>query len=377
MMKRILRKLFCKITRLRHKKEKKTILFEGSKFERAAEGLSKSFQCCILNPKWSIHYYIRYLKYGIRCYVRDDWKLEDFYEYNSEGIKSYNSKCKINIARKKTRELFERENIGLIILTEDMLPNNVILLSVAREMHIPSITYMHGLISPNPDFLFGCQTDYFWVWGQYFKDKYIKYKLKNENEIWVAGYPDKIPKQKIKKNEEAILFIGKGYTEWRYPELMGKYGCIPQEIARACVKYGIQFVYRPHPSENMRTVKERFAGTSGVKISREKDLYKDLQHYRYVFGGNSTAMVEAALMNNTVVLIDFKEDIGNDVESYKYYIGGNFFELEACLELIKNHAYRDLPSNQCDSYYVTCDKNYIDNISKEVSRILKESSVNE
>lgn len=370
-MKRLLRKILCSITRVSSHKKGNTIFFVRRRFERLMDGICSEYNCCLLNPRWTVRDYLRYLLHGIHCYVNDEWKLEDFYEYNSSGIKSYNSLDKIQYAKKNIRKIFEKENVKLIILDEDMLPNNTTLVEVAKELRIPSVTYMHGVLSPKCDFKFGCHTDYFWVWGQYFKDRYINYNLKNSKDIFVMGYPDNLKKNTFWIDEKSVLFIGIGYTEWRYPELMDGYAYIARRIANICEELGIQFIYRPHPSEDFNSVKKRFSDYPSVKISHKRNLYRDLKRFRYVVGGVSTAMVEAAMAGNTIVLINFDISKDDDIDGIKYFANDNIFELDEYIDLLKSGIYKSLPAGQCDSYYIKQEVNYVENIKKEIVHILE------
>jgi hypothetical protein len=76
---------------------------------------------------------------------------------------------------------------AIILYYDHLLTERAIVLA-AKELEIPTIEIQHGIYNEN-QIITGKYAKYLFVWGEFFRDMYIKNKLRSRDEIKVLGYP--------------------------------------------------------------------------------------------------------------------------------------------------------------------------------------------
>lgn len=196
--------------------------------------------------------------------------------------------------------------------------NNKIVAEVAHELGIKVIEVQHGIAGSlhigynykgNPSLK--TVPDYFLAWGDYWV-KHTRMAIKKEN-IKVVGYPylDNFREEhKAESNKKQLVFLS------QMSEELGRFA---EELATRLPDYNI--VFKAHPTEYPIAL-EKYAYLQNKDnvaiIANDKiPLYTIFQESDFVFGVNSTAMIEALGFCNTIFVIklagwEYFEDVADN-----------------------------------------------------------------
>lgn len=75
----------------------------------------------------------------------------------------------------------------MIVLDFDFFPETRLILLVAKELKIPTVEIQHGVYSGEKQLVSGLYADYVFVWGEYFKNLYLKSKIKEKSKYAYLG----------------------------------------------------------------------------------------------------------------------------------------------------------------------------------------------
>lgn len=235
----------------------------------------------------------------------------------------------------KLKDIFKRVNPDLIVLDNDIFPPNQAIVLIARELCIPTVEIQHGVYVDNitPT---GRDVDYVFVWGQRFKDLYVRNKIKKADQVKIMGYPYQIDAyDNLNKEKKLIIYLGQNYEVYYESLLYNKIETI-KKIQIICDKLNFDFVYRPHPGDYLDLLKSEI---KDVNFTPPRETLQETFEKGDIFiSFDSTALIEASLhsklgvqLKNYNILTDDFEKVGACSKSVE-----TFEELESYLEQIKN-----------------------------------------
>jgi hypothetical protein len=258
----------------------------------------------------------------------------------------------------KIKNTFKHINPDLIILESDHIPVYRAMTLAAREVGIPTVEIQHGIYMS--DFVpTGREVDYVFVWGEHFKNLYLKKGIKKPDQIKILGYPFQFKKCSSNDRERKLVtYLGQSYENYNKDLIVNKVETI-KNLQEICNKLGFDFVYRPHPSEDLNLLKSE-VNDINLTISGET-LQETFEKGDIFVAFNSTALVEANLysklsiqLKNYDVPTDDLEKLGACSKSVE-----TFEELEKYLKQIKN--------GELSSFYHPVKESYI-KISQDPER---------
>ncbi len=186
----------------------------------------------------------------------------------------------------------------LIVLDFDFFPETRLILLVAKELKIPTVEIQHGVYSGEKQLVSGLYADYVFVWGEYFKNLYLKSKIKEKEQIRILGYPYPLNKLENVQFQKKIMYIGQPMELYGDQFLSSKINII-NEVDGLCRDNRFQFTYKPHRMEDLDLLKKElphvkfYPKTAKIEDTiRENDIFVSF---------NSTALIEAALKSKICV----------------------------------------------------------------------------
>lgn len=346
---------------LKFKKRKKVLFFMGDKYGSIILAAREKYDVEMIvggikDRLFAIKHFIKYsscssLNQLIFDYLR---KKDEFYLREL-----------VNRIKKK----IEKINPNFIALWNDCLPIERSVVMVAKILGIITFEVQHGSFDS-----FSLETgkvaNYALVWGKYFKDLQTKHNLRKPEDVYILGYPFLIGKQKKDKKKNGnrvVYYLGQNFELQNKKFFDTKIETI-KKISEICRKLGMKFIYRPHPGDDIATLKMKLPE---IRFCSKKEKIHDSISKGDVFiSFNSTSLIEAAirskislqLMNFPIKLDNFKQ-LGVCNESFK-----TMDELEGYLARIS--ASKDL-----NVFNIKFNNNYIEtryNSGKRFLEILEE-----
>jgi len=218
------------------------------------------------------------------------YPLYSIYKDLYNGIIDYNDDL-LEISYSDLENVLKKIDPKIIILNHDFTSDTKLVALVARELGIPTVEIQHGIYS-DKKIVPGKYADYVFVWGDYFKNLYLKSKMKQNREIKVLGYPYSIKEENNLEYTKKIVYLGQNLELYGNSFFDTKKETLKQ-LNRFCIQLGFELVYRPHPSEDLNFLKMNLPG---VKFSPEGEKLEDaIKHYDIFIAFNSTALAEAVL----------------------------------------------------------------------------------
>jgi len=223
---------------------------------------------------------------------------------------------RMNQGIEKLRRVFKEVNPGVIVLGKDNMPVGRAIVLVARQLGIPTVEIQHGIYQSNSPLNTGRYVDYVFVWGEYFKQLYLKQNLRAEATIKVLGYPYELQSlpQGHKKQRLNVYYLGQNVEMYNSQLLESKLETI-EALDKMCKKLGFAFTYRPHPGDSRASLREKLPD---VKFSpKSETLEKSSMQGDIFISFSSTSLVEIALrgklciqLRNYRLSTDNFEDLG-------------------------------------------------------------------
>ncbi len=204
------------------------------------------------------------------------------------------------------RQLIGKYRPDVIVLNDDALPENRLVVLVARELGIPTVEIQHGIYQSNCIWPTGLHVDYVFVWGQYFADNYVRRGIRTADKIKVLGYPFELPPSGTgaKKERLLLVYFGGDFEKYVPGQLQTKLDTV-RGLKAICESAGLAFAYRPHPGddrENLSSLMPEVTFTSAGETLQESIDRGDI-----FVSFNSTALLEAALQEKLIVqLLSYK-----------------------------------------------------------------------
>ncbi|WP_271808456.1 hypothetical protein [Clostridium beijerinckii] len=353
--------LLSKIFKKRKKAE--VIIIHGSKFMGSILLLNEKYNIIVLNPQLKDR--IKLISNGIETMSTCKWDYELSESYKE--FKLYNKENLLNAVLKEIDKYLNGKKCSLVIFGFDGLFLERAITKVAKENKIPTITIQHGLFQfVKPHINDGYFTDYFFTWGHYFKENYIKFGIQKEDKIKIIGYPFYTNnKRRFNLSKDIkVLYLGTISTN---DEIRIESYKIANMINHVCQRLDIEFCYRIHPGEDLNRIKDYC--TQINKFSCKNSLLQDFDAYDVIIGINSTAIVEATINNKIAVEMINKKFISN-----KYYEMGIAYKCECnendlydFFEQCKMNKIKPKINNQ---QYVYINENFNDDFLYEVRKVI-------
>jgi len=338
------------------KKNNKILFFSGLKYENIIIEAKKNYLIslpvsAIRDRALAVTHFMGY--FSIAGYM----KL--IYRYMSEREVKYLYRL-IEIIKIKLEYL----DPDFIILGNDCLPVERAVILASRKLKIPTIVIQHGLYDDKLPEIDGKVADYILAWGKYFKDFYIKNSFRKPNDVYILGYPFKINKNNPvskENNNYIVCYLGQRWEKYDNNLFEIKIDTI-KKLNDICVKLGINFIYRPHPGEDIELIKNKI---SRIQFTQKGEkLVNTIEKNDIFISFNSTALVEAfmhskiclQLLNLPIKVSDF-EKLGICNKTFK-----DIKELEKYLNIIADSNLKEL-----NKFRKKFNNDYID-ITHEPSR---------
>lgn len=265
-----------------------------------------------------------------------------------------NNKINLQHGLNKLEKILSNANLDLIIMHNDTVPINHAIVLVARELGIPTVELQHGIYIgkyvPN-----GIAVDYLFVWGQHFKNIYVKNGLKKEDKVKILGYPFQINKYpNDEKEEKTLTYLGQSYEALDEKYISIKIETI-KNLQRICNDLNFDFIFRPHPRDDSNVLRSKLKDVNFTHPLEKLD--ETIAKGDIFVAFDSTSLIQANLSSKLSIQLksyDFPTDnfekIGacsKSVETYE--------ELETLLKKIKENglssvykpvkrSYMELPS---------------------------------
>lgn len=221
-----------------------------------------------------------------------------------------------------------------VVLWSDIFPIERAIVLVCKKLGILTLGVQHGIFQSTLSLTGGKMLDYFLVWGQYFKDLFIKQGIKKPEEIYILGYPygiypvrnkisNGVYKNKLrKKKKRTVYYLGQNYEGHNKKLLELKLKTLV-ELNKTCEKLNIEFFYRPHPRDNRKLIKSKLPEVSLTPESEE--ISDTITNGDIFISFNSTSLIEAAMGSKiTLQLMNYPSSTDN------------FEKLGACTKSFQN-----------------------------------------
>ncbi|MGA2919431.1 hypothetical protein [Methanoregula sp.] len=212
-----------------------------------------------------------------------------------------------------------------VILPDDSIPIERTIVYVCKKLKIPTIVIQHGIYQSKIKYFDGMAADYVLVWGQYFKDQYVRFG-KNPERIYIIGYPNK---HKIRSSKRfglptriKLYYLGQ-CIESLNPEYLGQKIKTIQKLNDFCRMNNIDFFYRPHPKDDIILLKKHLLNIEFTSLS--ESLEDSVIKGDIFISFNSTALIEAS-MNSKICLQLMDYPLETD----------NYEKLGVCMRSFKN-----------------------------------------
>jgi hypothetical protein len=204
----------------------------------------------------------------------------------------------------RSTKLIRRLSIDIFINTGDSSGNARVLNESIKNTGFKTISFSHGYISdPN---LIGIAP----IWS----DKLILWTRKQKEEIEIAiddniksklafiGYPKNYSSELIKIQEKKTLILIGPIHEML---LNKKSLAIFENVIESIKEFSTDVILRLHPHERVAEIPEieNFVKQNNIELSKN-DLYSDICSSEYIFGSNTSTLVEAAYIGKKVYLIE-------------------------------------------------------------------------
>jgi len=187
-----------------------------------------------------------------------------------------------------------------IVLANDSTPIERSIILASKNLGITTIVIQHGIYDLKSQPFDGRVADYVLVWGQYFKDLYVKQGIKMDEEVYVLGYPFKI-KDNInlnKSNSCRVYYLGQNYERYNKANLDIKLETL-NRINEICSKLGMQFYYRPHPGDDRKMLQKNLPHINFTP--KKETLTQSFSKGDIFITFNSTSLIEASMRSKLCI----------------------------------------------------------------------------
>lgn len=348
--------LYSRVTNLKYKKknDKIKIMFQRTKYMDIINELTRINDIEVLI--WSE---------SIRDVILPKYKFNKVYIpsircYTINYIKNLDNKVLNSLINKlikdieKIKKILLRYSPDLIILRTDSFPTDRAVILAAKELDIPTINIQDGIYQSQLPLIHGRAADYVFVWGKYFKNLYLKQKIRSDKTIKILGYPYELKPlpQKHKKQNLTVYYLGQNYEMYNIKLLETKIKTV-NTLNEICKKLNFEFIYRPHPGDLIKVLQKRLPN---VKFApKNETLYESFKRGDIFISFSSTSLVEVGLHGK----------IGIQLKNYPLPVD-DFEKLGICsksfdtLEELEDYLKEIAKADTLDQFYKPVNPEYIE-----------------
>lgn len=260
-----------------------------------------------------------------------------------------------------------------IVLWNDSLFFERMIIFVANKLKIPTVTIQHGIFQfTNVKLNDGYYTDYLFVWGNYFREKYIEKTSINEAKIKVLGYPYKNfnaieGRRSNKINTSRAVFLGQPFELYN-SSLLSIKNSIIENVYNACKENDVNLYYKYHPGEKNYNVNNYFKDVKN--LNRKMTLDKVIENFDIFISISSTALVEASM--NGKIAIQILDDIILSENFSRlgvaYTLKNDYEEIKQFMQKIKN---KQINKFNFNNDYIQIEQDIYTKFINMVSEIIK------
>lgn len=279
--------------------------------------------------------------------------LYDIYTKLYRGIIN-NNENQLNNCLNELKKTLKDLNPNIIILNSDAVPTGRAITLVADDLDIPTVEIQHGIYQSTSTISTGKYANYVFVWGKYFKDLYLKNKVRSKEEVKILGYPYELKKGKYvnsKGKKKTIIYLGQNFESYNQKLINTKIKTITK-LHKLCNGLGFKFEYRSHPGDNLKLLKSKLPY---VKFTSSNETLENTIKKGDIFiSFNSTSLIESALYSKLSIQLK-NYDLPSD----------NFEKLGICpkscdtIEELKIYLKDISKSNDISKFHVPVNEEYI------------------
>ncbi len=253
-----------------------------------------------------------------------------------------------------------------IVLWNDIFPIERAIVLASKKLGITTLEIQHGVYDSFRTMETGKVVDHVLVWGEYFKDLYVKQGKRKPEDIYVLGYPYVIPKNQDVENKDShyvVCYLGQDLEIYDKNFLSIKFETA-NSIYKICKKLGLAFVYRPHPGDDRKALEEKLPHIYFTPA--QEKLEETFKKADIFISFQSTSLVEAA-MRSKISLQLLNYPLKSD----------NFEKLSACnaslqtLEELENYLKKIVSAKKLDELKIEFNNNYVETRYNPVERFLE------
>jgi hypothetical protein len=218
---------------------------------------------------------------------------------------------KYNTIKSKLYEYYNKSNVKMLCLYNDICVFEKISLKIFKELTKPSYVFLHGIpgrynnIDEN-------RSDYLAVWGKKIKENYIKAGI-SEDKIFISGHPSyknyDLSRINIKSSLDSVLVLSKSmfpFPQGNTVELADRGNLILYllEVEEVLKRKNIKYVkFRPHPSENINWY-YKFISKDFFRPDLNPSIIDSINKSTLVIGSTSTSFLNSILNNVNYIIYE-------------------------------------------------------------------------
>ncbi len=253
-----------------------------------------------------------------------------------------------------------------IVLWNDIFPIERAMVLASKKLGITTLEIQHGVYDPSRSLETGKVVDYVLVWGQYFKDLYVKQDKRKKEAIYILGYPYSMKKNQRIKNPASryvVCYLGQDLEIYDKDFLLIKLETANRMYA-ICKKLNLEFIYRPHPGDDRNLLEEKLPYICFTPM-REK-IEETFKKADIFISFQSTALVEAAIRSKVAL----------QLMNYPL-ISDNFEALGACkkslktLEELEDYLKKIDSAGSLDEFKIKFNNDYVETRYEATQRFLE------
>jgi len=342
----------------RNNKRLKNVIISSSKYPNLVDKFSQKYNWSIIDhPFFSVKKKIPsiYTINAAKC-ISNYYRNGDI-QYLYSGIEI----CK------KTLDTIKPD---CVIFPQDSFPLERMIICACREMGVPTINIQDGIYQLTAPPLHGKATDYIFVWGNLFKEYYVDNNVQNADNIFVIGYPYELNEQSIAPSDsdrKKVYYLGQNFEKFN-PDLLNYKLETLNALNNALKKLDVQFIYRPHPRDDIKSFKNF---DDNLIISPKSESLMDTLNEGDIFiSFNSTSLVEASMLcKPTIQLLNYPDLQSDNFEKLGVCSKtvDSINEVENYVKHLSNSPINKLNFNQD---YIAYEMNTWKNISEYLAQIL-------
>lgn len=298
-------------------------------------------------------------------YLFDYIGINDAIQYVYDFLKEKNIDYLYQLVE-KTEEKLKKAKPDYIVLWNDCSPIARAIVLASKNLGITTMEIQHGTYNSSDSLINGRAADYVLVWGKYFKDLYVGRGIRKPEDIYILGYPYPVEKNPVVVRENKdyrVCYLGEDFEKYNGSLLKIKLETI-EAISKICRKNGLKFVYRPHPGDDVKLLKEKLPGIRF--IPKKEKIDKTFRNADIFISFSSTSLREASMFQKiSIQLVNYPE------------VAPNFEQLGLCnktlhtFEELENYLTEIISAPDLDKLKLNFNNDYVETRYNPIERFLE------